>query len=237
MLSVLNLQKENSIYVLTMTNGDGPNTLTPESLDEFYAVLDEVEATRENAALVMTSGHPRVWNTGMDLTWIATHGQHYHQEFAFALERFFLRWALLNLPTIGCITGHAYGGGAMLAVTLDFRFMREDRGWFRFPAIDMNITFTPIMHQILELLPNSKALRYLLLGGKEFGGRQAVDLDIVDEAFPQPVLFDKAMELAHALATKDRKTYTAIKYGMRHALVALQAQLEEPSGPHGTILA
>ena len=132
-MSFLELRKENSVYVLTMINGDKPNTLTPKSLDEFREILDEVEATRENAALVLTSGHPKVWNTGLDVEWIAMHGEQSHQEFAAALESFFLRWALLNLPTVGCITGHAYGGGAMLAVTLDFRFMREDRGWFRFP--------------------------------------------------------------------------------------------------------
>jgi len=226
-LSLLDLRKENSVYVLTMNNYDKPNTLTPESLDEYHNILDEIEATRENAALLLTSGHPTVWNTGLDLDWISTRGGRYHDEFADALEKFFLRWALLNLPTIGCITGHAYGGGAMLAVTLDFRFMREDRGWFRFPAIDMNITFTPIMHQILELLPNSKALRYLLLAGKEFGGEEAASLDIVDHAYPEPVLFRKAMEVAQALAAKDRNTYTTIKRGMRHALVALQAQLDE----------
>ncbi|MGO9571029.1 MAG: enoyl-CoA hydratase/isomerase family protein [Desulfomonilaceae bacterium] len=223
---MLNLRKENSVYVLTMNNDDKPNTLTPESLNEFHSILDEVEATRENAALLLTSDHPTVWNTGLDLEWLSTQGGWYHEEFATALERFFLRWALLNLPTIGCITGHAYGGGAMLAVTLDFRFMREDRGWFRFPAIDMNITFTPIMHQILELLPNSKALRYLLLAGKQFGGEEAATLDIVDHAYSQSVLSEKAMEVAHTLATKDRKTYTTIKLGMRHALVALRAQLE-----------
>ncbi len=223
-MSVLDLRKENCVYVLTMNNGDKPNTLTPESVNEFHSILDEIESTRENAALLLSSSHPTVWNTGLDLEWISKKG--YHDEFAGNLERFFLRWALLNLPTIGCVTGHAYGGGAMLAVTLDFRFMREDRGWFRFPAIDMKITFTPIMHQILELLPNSKALRYLLLAGKEFGGEEAASLDIVDHAYPEPVLFEKAMEMAQTLGAKDRNTYTTIKRGMRHQLVAMRAQLE-----------
>jgi enoyl-CoA hydratase/carnithine racemase len=226
-LSMLDLRKENSVYVLTMNNGDKPNTLTPESVDEFSEILDEIEATKENASLLITSDHPTVWNTGLDLEWLSAQGGQYHEEFATALEDFFLRWALLNLPTIGCITGHAFGGGAMLAVTLDFRFMREDRGWFRFPAIDLNLAFTPILHQILELLPNSKALRYLLLAGKGFGGEEAASLDIVDHAYPEPVLFEKAMEVARTLAAKDRKTYTTIKLGMRHALVALRAQLED----------
>lgn len=236
-MSFLDLRKEDSVYVLTMTNGEKPNTLTPETLREFHEILDEVEATRENSALILTSGHPKVWNTGLDMEWISAHTDRYHDEFAFALERFFLRWALLNLPTIGCITGHAYGGGAMLAVTLDFRFMREDRGWFRFPAIDMKIAFTPIMHQILALLTNSKALRYLLLVGKEFGGREAAALDVVDEAYPEPVLFDMALELARALAGKDRETYSAIKHGMRRGLVELGTHLEAHANRSSAVVA
>ena len=84
-----------------MNNDGKPNTLTHESLDEFHNILDEIEATTENAALLLTSGHPTVWNTGLDLEWISTQEGRYHEGFAAALDRFFLRWALFNLPTIG----------------------------------------------------------------------------------------------------------------------------------------
>ena len=220
-MPTLDLRREDSVFVLTMANTEQGNMINAEIVEEFQAVLDEVEGTAGNAALVLTSSHPKIWNSGMDLAWITSQPTEYHERFASLLDRFLLRWALLNIPTVGCITGHAFGAGALLATTLDFRLMREDRGWIRFPAIDIKLTFTPVMHSILDLLPNRQALRDLLLTGKRIGGTEAEGLNIVDESCPVERLFSRAMELAEMLAAKDRQTYTTIKHGMRQDLVRL----------------
>ena len=49
---------------------------------------------------------------------------------------------------------HAYAGGALIASACDFRTMRADRGRFCFPEVDIKIPFTPIMTEIVRLLPN-----------------------------------------------------------------------------------
>lgn len=221
-MSVLDLKKEGSVYILTMINGDKQNTFTDEILQEYHRVLDEVEATTENAALILTSDHPKYWTNGINLEWLVTKPQEYHMEFAALLDAFYLKWALLNLPTVGCLTGHAYAGGAILASTLDFRLMREDRGWICFPEVDIRIPFTPTMQAVLALLPNKQARRDMMLTGKRLGGKEAAELKIVDEALPAEDLFNRAMELAQMLAQKDRKTYSLIKNGMRPQLMALK---------------
>jgi enoyl-CoA hydratase/carnithine racemase len=100
--------------------------------------------------------------------------------------------------------------------------MREDRGWICFPEVDIKIPFTPIMHEIVDLLPNKRALRDLLLTGKRIGGTEAAQLGIVDSAYPQETLFEKAMEIARAMSQKDRSTYGAIKRGMRSKLAGMR---------------
>ena len=154
------------------------------------------------------------------MEWLITQPVGYHQEFASLLDEFYIRWALLNLPTVGCLTGHTYAAGAILASALDFRFMRKDKGWFCFPEIDIQIPFTPVMQKIVALLPNRQALRQLMLTGIKLGGEQAAEMQIVDGAYHIENLFDRAMEYAEMLAKKDRKTYAAIKRGMRRELSA-----------------
>ena len=127
----------------------------------------------------------------------------------------FLRW--------GCLTGHTFAGGAILAAAQDFRLMREERGWFCFSEVDVKVPLTHTMHEVVDLLPNRQALRELLLTGKRIGGREAADLGVVDGAYSREKLFDKCMDLARMLATKDRKTYGIIKRRMRRQLVAAQA--------------
>ena len=49
------------------------------------------------------------------------------------------------VPTVAAINGHAFGVGAMLALAHDRRAMREDRGWFCLPEIDLGMQFSPFM--------------------------------------------------------------------------------------------
>lgn len=216
----LELTKENSVYVLTMTNGEKANTFTADVLEEYHEILGQIDKDT-NAALVLTSNHDKYWSNGINLDWLVVQPTSYHQEFAGLLDAFYLRWALLDLPTVGCLTGHTYAAGAILASALDFRFMRKDKGWFCFPEIDIRIPFTEVMHKVVSLLPNRQALRRLMLTGMRVGGEEAEEWQIVDGAYPDDDLFGKAMEYAEMLAKKDRQTYASIKRGMRRELAAM----------------
>jgi enoyl-CoA hydratase/carnithine racemase len=39
------------------------------------------------------------------------------------------------------IIGHAFGGGAFLALACDFRIMRPDKGWLNWPETAINLRF------------------------------------------------------------------------------------------------
>ena len=97
--------------------------------------------------------------------------------------------------------------------------MREDRGFFCFPEVDIKILFSPVMYDILRLLPDHYALNELVLTGKRIGGKEALTMKIVSAVYPGETLFDKSMELATSLAKKDRRTYAHIKRGLRQSLV------------------
>lgn len=221
-MAALDLKKDGTIFVVTMCDQVGANTFTDEVINEHHRVLDEIESSTGSGAVILTSSHPKTWTQGINLEWLVTKPQEYFPQFKDLMDGFLIRWALLDLPTVACLTGHTYAGGAILASGFDFRLMREDKGWFCFPEVDIKIPFTPIMHEIVDLLPNKRALRDLLLTGKRIGGTEAVQLGIVDAAYPEKILFEKAMEIAKAMSQKDRSTYAAIKKGMRSKLTGMR---------------
>jgi len=221
-MAALDLKKEGSVYILTMINGEQSNTFTADVLEEFHGALEEIEASTGNGAVVLTSNDPRAWSTGINLEWLIAKPAAYYEEFKTLMDKFLMRWALLDMPTVGCLTGHTYAGGALLASTLDFRYMREDRGWFCFPEVDIKIPFTPLMHELVERLTDNHTIRHLLLTGKRVGGTEAAELRIVDGAYPIDDLFDKSMEMARLLAAKDRATYANIKMRMRSRIAAMK---------------
>jgi len=215
----MELTKEGAVYVLTLTNGANANTITGDAVGEYHDILDELEASTENSALILTSSDPKFWCNGINLDWLLKQPHDYFPKFIQLLDELFLRFSLLSMPAVGCLTGHVYAGGAILATTLDFRLMREDRGFFCFPEVDIKILFSPLMYEILRLLPDHYALNELLLTGKRVGGKEALTMKIVSAVYPVETLFDKAVELATSLAKKDRRTYAHIKRGLRQSLV------------------
>ncbi|MBU0992583.1 MAG: enoyl-CoA hydratase/isomerase family protein [Proteobacteria bacterium] len=226
-MTYFDLKKEDSVFILTMINGDKDNTFTIDFFNELNACLDTVEKSLGNTSMVLTSSHPKTWSTGINLDWLMTQSADQAKAFVNAFDLTLIRLALLNLPTIACITGNVYAGAAIMACTFDFKFMREDRGRFCFPEVNIRIPFTETMHDIIDLIPNDQILKELALTGKAIGGYECKEKNVVDEICPQEDLPVKTMEFAKMLAEKDRPTYTMIKHGLKPKVFARKDVLKK----------
>lgn len=215
-MSYLSLSREGAVWVITLTNGE--NRLSDASLDAWQAALDEVEVSAGNGALVITSSDPKFWSNGIDLNFVQEKGgmAYLVDEFAPRLDRMLLRLARFPMPVIACLSGHTYAGGALIAAACDFRTMRADRGRFCFPEVDIKIPFTPIMTEIVRLLPNPNTAWQMASTGLALGGVEAAQAGVVDKALSAEELLPTTMAMAAELAKKDRATYTLIKRRWRH---------------------
>jgi len=211
----MDLRVEYGIHILTLTNGENDNTLTLDVLSEYLAAFDAIEQYKGNTALVVTCDHEKTWSNGINLPWMTAQDEDGTKHFVSTLEEVFYRLAMLNVPTVACLNGNCYAGGAILASAFDFRIMREDRGRFCFPEVNIKIPFTELMVDIIDLLPNKHALKHLALTGVAKTGAQCLADNIVDALFPLASLQDNAIGFAKQLAEKDRATYTTIKRSMR----------------------
>lgn len=220
-MSFMKLEKRGAVQVLTLTNGDKDNTFNPDVLADWNRHLDRIEANHDNSALLITSDHPKTFCNGIDLPWLLTQEPEGFKAFVENLENLFLRMAVLNIPVIGAINGNCYAGGAILASAFDWRYMREDRGRFCFSEVNIKIPFTPVMMDIVKLLPDAHSVRDLALTGKAVGGLEAKALRVVDATHSETGLFPEALAFAEQMAEKHRSTYAAIKHTMRPHLVAL----------------
>ena len=215
----LDLEKKDEVFVVTLDNPSTGNAINSSSLSDHRKILAELEAVKDNSAVVVTSNDPKSWCVGLDFDWISGQSDQESGETFSEVEEVFGRWALLSLPTIACITGHCIAGGAFLASVMDFRLMRADKGWFAFTEIDVKIPPSPKLYLMANLLPNKQALRELLLTGRKVGGNEAQKLGLVDESHLHDKLLPRAMELAQLLSQKDLKTYSKIKHLLKRELV------------------
>lgn len=219
-MSFMKLERRGAVYLLTLTNGDKDNTFNPDVVAEYHRHFDKIEGNADNAALVITSDHPKTFCNGIDLTWLLKQAPEGFQAFVETLENVLLRLATLNLPVIAALNGNCYAGGAILASACDFRLMREDRGRFCFSEVNIKIPFTPVMTDIIKLLPDAQSLRDLTLTGKAVGGPEALQMKVADSIHSETGLLPEAFAFADMMAQKHRSTYSTIKRGFRSGLVA-----------------
>ena len=132
-MSTMSLAVKEGIHVLTLTNHDQENTFTQAVLQEYLAAFDAVENYQGNTALLITCEHDKTFSTGINLEWLIAESQQAQKVFVTTLEKVLCRLALLSAPTVVCMNGNTYAGGALLAAAADFRVMRADRGRFCFP--------------------------------------------------------------------------------------------------------
>jgi Delta3-Delta2-enoyl-CoA isomerase len=206
----MKLDRDADVFVLSL--GDGENRFNADFLSEFNSALDEVEAAPAPRALVVTA-EGKIWSNGLDLEWM---GQNMERVGAFldGVHDMYARVLELGVPNAAAIQGHAFAGGAMLAVAHDFKVMRGDRGYWCLPEVDINIPFTPGMTALVQARNLKRSAHEAMTTGRRYGGPEAADAGLVDEAVPLGDVVARAVERVAPLAQQDAGTLKTIKQRM-----------------------
>lgn len=206
------LTQEGAVFILRMDEDD--NRFNSTSLERIGKLLDEVAAADTPSALV-TTGTGKFYSNGLDLEWaMSDEADMTFVDLAMATQGLFARTLVFPRPTVAAINGHCFAAGAMWALSHDFRVMREDRGFFSMPEVDIRIPFTEGMSGLIQARLAPQVAHAVMTTAHRYGGTEASEVGIVDRAVPEARVLPTAIELAASLAEKDGPTLTAIKQGM-----------------------
>ncbi|MCV7204706.1 enoyl-CoA hydratase [Mycolicibacterium peregrinum] len=214
-----NLDYDGDIAILDL--GDDENRFSPEFLDEVDAQLDAVLA--RGAHGLVTTADSKFYSNGLDLDWLGAHSDQ-GDWYVGRVQGLLARMLTLPIPTAAAVVGHAFGAGAMLAIAHDFRVMRDDRGFFCFPEVDIRIPFTPGMAALIQAKLTPQAAVASMTTGRRFGGIDAKAYGLVDATATEGSVTITATELLRPLGGKDSGTLGAIKQGMFGPAVAALTQ-------------
>ena len=205
---MIELKRENGVATLTMRSGE--NRFNPPFIGELSRAIDEVEAAEEPTALVLT-GDGKFFSNGLDLAWMSGEGRDRAGEVLRGMLGIFARLLSSPIPSVAALNGHAFAGGAMLALACDFRVMRSDRGFFCIPEIDLGLPLHPAMASLIAARLPKLTAHEAIVTGKRYGGVEAAARGIVDFAVPAVDLLSKSLAVAAPLAGKNRGVMQAHK--------------------------
>jgi enoyl-CoA hydratase/carnithine racemase len=228
-MAVLEWKKEESVAVITMTNGE--NRHNPEFIAAFLGALDEIEKDPSICSVVILSGDTKSWSQGIDLSWIMGKMQQKDvaaiREFMYGINSVFKRVLLYPMPVIACLNGHAAANGAILACACDFRLMRADKGFFFFPEIDIGIPFLPGMIAFLKkAIPCSKFNEMTLTGRRCTAAEMAASGVLVKACESEESLIAETMAFAKSLQKK-RGVFGEMKRRLHAGIVEI-IEKEDP---------
>jgi enoyl-CoA hydratase/carnithine racemase len=206
---VINLSKEEGIYILTMNHSG--STICLDWQDQMVLALNEMEANAiQGTALVMT-GEGKFFNNGVNLEAMKKFDDAQMKKFSHTMLEIHRRMVMLPFPSVAAINGHAFAGGAFLAMSLDYRIMREDRGWICISEVDAGVPIPAPMMDILHAKLPAFTVRDAALTGKRYTADEAIAAGMVDTKASSETLLRSALELAKTLASKEPGIFKEIK--------------------------
>jgi enoyl-CoA hydratase/carnithine racemase len=197
---VIELEQHGSVRLLAMRTGE--NRFNRESVAALHAALDEVEQTDGPVALV-TTGEGKFYSNGLDLDWLGGAGA---EAAGFIDDVHRLLGRVLGFPaiTVAAVNGHAFAAGAMLACAHDIVVMRDDRGYWCLPEVDLGLPLSPAMLAVVAAHVPQPALRDAALSGRRFDAADALAAGIISAVASEADVLRRAIEIAEPLAAKNR---------------------------------
>ncbi len=222
-MAVIDWEKDESVAIISMCNGANKQNL------DFVAAMnkcfDEILEDKEIFSIVLTSSDEKNFCQGIDVEWL---GQKMNDKdfdsiksFMYGMNDIFKRILLAPVPVIAAINGHAFGNGAMLACTCDYRFMKKDKGFFCFPEVDISIPFLPGMIAFVrKAIPEFK-FNEMILTGKRAGAQELEDSHaIVKASDNKEALMADTLAFARTF-TKKRGIFGELKKRMHKDIIRI----------------
>lgn len=206
-MSPLDVTHHGDVAVVQMT--DGENRFNLESLGRWHRVLGELEAADGPLAVVVT-GSGKFFSNGLDLDRMSSHPEE-SGEIVRLVHQLLGRLYLLPAYTVAAINGHAFAGGAMLGCACDVRVMRDDRGYWCLPEVDLGLPLTDAMFAAITARLPRAAAQDAIVTGRRYTAAHALRLGIVEHVAAESEVLGRAIELARVMAPKDRSVIATHK--------------------------
>lgn len=193
-----------------------------------FSALALIEALRnaeqdETVSAVVLGAHGKYFCNGFDLKWIQANPEHADllQLSTEVLCSYILQFPK---PTIAAINGHCTAAGAMLVLSFDERIMNNEKGYFFVPGIDLGLTYSAGMSELMRCKLPAALHSSIIVFGERYTALTLGPHGVVSCAMASEVL-PRALERARQLRPKAKHSEAMrhIKATLYHeAIAALQ---------------
>lgn len=204
----------------------GANPLDGAMLDALDVAFTGLE--RDGAPpIVVATRHSSVFCPGLDLKEIDGMPREQFRHVMRIFNGLIRRIALYPGPTVAALSGHAIGGGCLLALACDRRVMARSRARLGLSEVNIGIPLPAGSIAMLTALYPARGIEQVVLEGDGFGGERAFELGLVERLVEPGAVVDEACRLAAQLGSRPHGAYATAKRYLRWGLGEAMAARDE----------
>jgi enoyl-CoA hydratase/carnithine racemase len=201
--------REGSVLIVHMSRGRA-NALTAAMVEDLHRAVDEAEWQAAVRAVVLASDSPRIFCGGFDVSEVFSYDRPTMAEFFKRFGDLFERLRTLPKPVVGALSGHAYAGGAILALACDVRIMGEGAS-LALNEVDLGVVLPTHMVRAMAANASTEVMRSLLLSGEAIAATRALAAGLVSEVAPAVDVLPVALTRARLLGEKPAHAFAEHK--------------------------
>ena len=172
------------------------NPLVVQSLKQH---LLAVKRDRSIHCVVLT-GQGKFWSNGLDLAWLDAHTEKEGNDFTRLLNSVMALLLTFPIPTIAALNGHWCAAGGMLGLTLDYRVMNQDKGYFFVPAVDLGVVYNAFQIELMKSkMPWWMVREVVVFNATRWQALELQTAKVIDVAVPSSKVLSESMALAKKL--------------------------------------
>ncbi len=201
------VQRRDTTAIIIMNRPEKLNALSTLLRREMDQAISEAEADDSIAAIVITGAGNKAFSAGADIHEMTGSSPEEVSQRQAAGYQYSWHTATCSKPTIGAINGLAYGGGALLATTVDMRVGCE-HSRFRFLAAQygrVNSTWT------LPFIVGMPMAMELLTTARVVEPEEAYRMGLLNRLVPAGRVLEEAVEMGRLIGQNDQRMLRGIK--------------------------
>jgi enoyl-CoA hydratase/carnithine racemase len=201
------LEEHGPVALLRLTSGV-TNAIGAGLVAELLAATRQV---RERYQGLVLAGNTKFFSIGLNLPELLALGRDEMFDFWNRFEDLVLGLYTLPIPTAGALAGHAIAGGAVLALTCDYRFMAEGRRRIALNEVQIGVPVPYLADLMLRQIVTGQVAVDIEFASSFLGPDDAKAAGLADEVCAEEAVETRALEKMRELAARPQPAFTFTK--------------------------
>jgi len=198
------------LLVVTMARGKA-NALNSAMIDELGAAIADAGSDDAVRGVVLASDRAKFFSGGFDVTEVFEYDREAMTDFFGRFIDLYEGIMRLPKPVVAAVSGHAFAGGAVLALACDTRVMAEGEFGFALNEINLGLALPPGMIRMAASVVGITRAREMVLEGRTLSPAESLEFGLASHLASPGAALERAVAQARKMADKPPLTFGAIK--------------------------